>query len=122
MKTGRVYGSGLLLIGLGAALMSWSLQGTNRTAALISVLVCLVIQGPLGWWLIRSVGTPRFLGVWVTGILTRFVILGGLALVVFPAQRWPLSPGLLIVGGVLFALLLLEGLALWLEHSQVEPR
>jgi hypothetical protein len=45
-----------------------------------------------------------------------------MALGVFPALHWPLSPGLLILGGVLFALLLLEGLALWLVHSQVEAR
>lgn len=113
---------GAILIGLAAGAMAWLLQGANRTAALLSILVSLVVQGPLGWWLIRSVGTPRFLAVWGAGILTRFAILGAMALVVFPALHWPLSPGLLVVGGVLFALLLLEGLALWLEHSQVEAR
>lgn len=122
MKSGRLYLLGVILIGLGAGALAWSFTGANRPAGLISVLVSLMVQGPLGWWLIRSVSTPRFLAVWGAGILTRFAILGAMALVVFPARHWPLWPGLLVVGGVLFALLLLEGLALWLEHSQVEAR
>ena len=94
----------------------------SRTSSLVSLLLGLVVQAPLGWWLVRSVGTPRFMGAWVLGMAVRFVLLAIAALLLFPALGWPLSPGLLVLGGVLVALLLVEGLVAWLNYSRVEAR
>jgi hypothetical protein len=42
--------------------------------------------------------------------------------VIFPLLGWPLSPGILVLAVVLFAMLLLEGLVVWVVHSQAEAR
>ena len=113
----RVYLLGLALVSAAGSAIVATLPLPARTPSLISLLVGLVLQGPLGWWLVRSVGTPRFIVVWVTGIGARFAVLGVMALLVFPALHWPVSPGLLVLGGVLVALLFLEGLVVWLNVS-----
>ena len=122
MSPGRVYIAGLVAVAVGGAGVAALLAGSQRTAVLVSLLLSVAVQGPLGWWLVRTVGTQRFLGVWVIGILARFGVLGIMALLVFPALGWPLSPALPVLGGLLLALLLLEGLVVWLEHSQGEAR
>jgi hypothetical protein len=122
MKAVRVYLVGVSLIALAGLVIGFVVPPAFRNASIASVLIGLLVQGPLGWWLIRSVGTQRFLGVWVIGMLARFGILGIMALLVFPLFHWPISPGLLVLGGVLVALLFLEGLVVWLQHTRVEAR
>jgi hypothetical protein len=77
-----------------------------------------MLQGPLGWWLLRAIGTSRFLVVWGVGIATRVGVLMLLALAVLPARRWPLAPGLLVYAGVMGGLLLVEGLVAVKQQSQ----
>lgn len=120
MSGARLYGAGLLLIAVVATLVALRFTGDVRTAMLAMALAAMVIQGPLGWWMIRSVGTPQFLVAWVAGMLVRLGILGVAALVVLPLFHWPRTPGLLVLAGVLFTMLLLEGLVIWLEHSRVK--
>lgn len=114
MRGQRAYPVGLVLVAAAGVALVFLLPG-RIDAKLTAVLVALAVQGPLGWWLIRSVGTPDFLRVWVIGILARFLLLGVMALAVFRMFEWPLSPGLLVHGGMLMALLFVEGLAVWLK-------
>ena len=116
MTGARVYLLGLVLVAVGGFGVVILLPG-KLESKLTAVAVALLVQGPLGWWLVKSVGTPKFLRVWPIGILARFVVLGVMAMLVFPAFDWPLSPGLLLLGGVLVALLFLEGLVVWLKFS-----
>jgi hypothetical protein len=122
MKPARTYllGLGLVALLMGAVVLQFSSR--HRPAGFALVVLGLVVQGPLGWWMIRSVGTPRFLGAWVLGILARFGLLGVTALVLFPLLHWPLSPGILVLAVVLFAMLLLEGMVVWMVHSQAEAQ
>lgn len=122
MKPARVYLLGLGVVAAAVAGVTMRFAPADRTPSFAMLTLGLVVQGPLGWWMVRSVGTARFLGVWVVGMLVRFGLLGVAALVIFPLLRWPLSPGLLVLAGVLFSMLLLEGLAVWLEHSQAEAQ
>jgi hypothetical protein len=105
---------GLVLVLTLGVVLAFLLPG-RLDAKLTAVLVGVVVQGPLGWWLVKSIGTPKFLRAWPAGILARFLVLGVMALLVFPAFHWSLSPGLLLLGGVLVALLVLEGLVAWLK-------
>ena len=36
--------------------------------------VGLVLQTPLGWWAIQSIGTERFMAVWTLGMLVRLAV------------------------------------------------
>ena len=81
----------------------------------------LAIQGPLGWWLMASLGTERFLGVWALGIFTRLalVVLTGLGLV--PMFGLPPAPTLLPLVGFLMISLAIEGIVA-VQCSRVEVR
>jgi hypothetical protein len=74
-------------------------------------LAC-VVQAPLGWWLIRTVGTRRFLAVWSLGIAARLMLLALMALVVAPSRGWPLEPALVPLVVILVALIAVEAGAL----------
>ena len=85
------------------------------------VLLGLVLQAPLGWWTLRSIGTDRFQLVWVIGMLTR---LGLLILTGFlvPAFGWALAPVLGGLVGALLLLLLVEVVTAMGEQSGVKVR
>jgi hypothetical protein len=53
-------------------------------------------------------------------MLVRFGLLGIAAFLIFPLMHWQLSPGLIVLAVVLFAMLLLEGLVVWIVHSLAE--
>jgi hypothetical protein len=73
----------------GAALVASRLVPLDWRPPLASATVlAFVVQGPLGWWLVRSIGTPRFFVVWGIGFAARLVLLGVMALVVAPALGW----------------------------------
>jgi hypothetical protein len=114
VNAGRVYLQGVVLVAMVGFGLVFLLPG-ELAPKLTAVAVGIAVQGPLGWWLVKSVGSPKFLAVWPIGILARFLVLGLMALLVFPALHWRLSPGLLLLGGVLVALLFLEGLVAWLK-------
>lgn len=118
MSGRRIYLLGLILVLAAGAGVAALVRAAVRVPSLVALLIGVVVQAPLGWWLIRSVGTSRFLGVWVFGILARFLVLGVVALLVYPMVHWPLAPALLILGGVLIGLLLVEALVIWLEQSR----
>ncbi|HEY8105166.1 MAG TPA: hypothetical protein VIE46_03605 [Gemmatimonadales bacterium] len=84
--------------------------------------ITLAIQGPLGWWLMTSLGTERFLVVWVIGILGRLGLVGVTALVVIPALKWPAAPALLALAAFLGASLAVEGIVSTLSHSRARVR
>ena len=122
MRPARVYLTGLVLVAaiLGAVVLRFS--PASRPSGFAMIALGLLVQGPLGWWMIKSVGTPRFLGVWVIGIIARFALLAVAGLILFPLMRWSLSPGLVVLAVVLFAMLLLEGMVVWIVHSQAEAQ
>jgi hypothetical protein len=82
----------------------------------------LVLQTPLGWWALRSIGTERFLLVWVLGMLVRLSVIAIAALVVIPALRRHAGAMLGSMVAVLVALLLVEGFTAFREHTQEYER
>ena len=82
----------------------------------VTLAMGTLLQLPLGWWLVRSVGSPRFLTPWVLGMLARLVVLGLVGLVVVPARGWPLEAPLLALVLLFGATLSVEGAVLWTEH------
>jgi hypothetical protein len=122
MSGGRLY---LLSAGLIAGLCAWAAvhyPGGEARGIWLALGVSIIVQGPLGWWLLRSIGTERFLLAWVGGILARFALLGLVGLLILPALNWPLTPGILALVVLLLAFLLLEVVVLLVERSRTEAR
>jgi len=93
-------------------------SAADRTAAWWGVGVGLVLQTPLGWWAIQSVGTERFLAIWVLGMLVRLTVVVIAGLVVLPALGPRAEAMLGAMVGVLVALLAVEGVTAFREHSR----
>ena len=91
-----------------------------RPGLWVSLGLALVVQIPLGVWLLDSLGSERFLPVWVLGMLARLTLTGLAALVLFPTFHWPAVPGLLTLVLLWIASLALEGFVLLLEFREAE--
>jgi 4-amino-4-deoxy-L-arabinose transferase-like glycosyltransferase len=103
----------LLTIGfLASAPLAW------RPALWLALGLGLLVQAPLGTWLLVSLGSDRFLPVWVLGMLTRLAVIGFAALVLFPTFDWPAGPGLVTLALILMASLSLESLVLLFEFRR----
>lgn len=105
---GRYWLGSAGVVGVAAATATIATGGEARTGLLLATALGAAIQLPLGWWLVRSLGTPHLLRAWALGMAARVGLLGVTALVLVPAFRWPAAPVLLGLAGVLFGLLLVE--------------
>jgi len=112
------------VIGIGAvgaaALVVGLVAPPSRTPVWAATALALALQGPLGWWLIRAVGRPRFFRVWGAGLLARLALVGATGLVVLLSADPQAQVALIALAGVLVALLGVEMAALLGEHSSHE--
>jgi hypothetical protein len=104
------------------ALAGVLLPAADRAVAWWGVGVGLVLQTPLGWWAIQSIGTERFLAIWVLGMLVRLTVVMIAGLVVLPVLGPRAEPMLGAMVGVLVALLAVEGVTAFREHSREDRR
>jgi len=119
---GRRYLSGVGLVAAGGGLLVAAVSREVRAEVLWGVVTGLVLQVPLGWLALRSIGTEHFLLSWGLGTLVRFATVGIAGLAIVPALGGAAGPMLGSMVGVLVALLLVEGVAAVREHSREDQR
>lgn len=122
MTVGGSYLAGVGVVAVLAAGLTLVVPAGIRAEVGWGSAVGLLLQTPLGWWALRSIGTERFLPVWGLGMLVRFAVVGIAGLVVIPALADRAGPMLGSMVGVLVALLFVEGLTALREHSREEHR
>ena len=122
MTPARRYLLGTVLIALLTAALGPIIGPKLRPAVLLSLGLALVVQVPLGYWLIVAVGTRRFLAAWVLGMLLRMGMVGLTGLVILPALGWALGPTLIALLILLLLFPLLEGAVLLLAQPKAEAR
>ena len=122
MTLGRRYLVGVVMVAAGGAVLTALVPAEDRMTVGWGVLVGVVLQTPLGWWAVRSIGTDRFMAVWGLGMLVRLTVVLVAGLVVLPVLggRAGLMLGAMV--GVLVALLLVEGVTALREHSREGER
>ena len=116
------YLTGVAIVAAGGVVVVAAVPAADRAAVGWGVVVGLVLQTPLGWWAIRSIGTDRFMVVWVLGMLVRLAVVGVAGLAVLPVLGRRAGPMLGSIVGVLVALLLVEGVTALREHSREDER
>ena len=104
----RWYLGGLAVATLIGALAGLRVGNELRPGVWLACVLTFVVQGPLGWWLVRSIGRPEFMVAWVVGMLARISLLVLMAFVLLPLLGLPLEPGLLAAAGLLVAMLVVE--------------
>jgi hypothetical protein len=117
VTTGVRYLSGLALVGLGFAMLALAVSPELREEVGWSVALAIVIQAPLGWWTLRSIGRPGFQLIWSLGMLVRFAALGLAGLVLVPALGWQMGPALGTLVAAMMALVVVEVVTAVREHS-----
>ena len=122
MTLGRRYLAGVAMVAAGGAVLVALVAAADRMAVGWGLLVGLVLQTPLGWWALRSIGTDRFMAVWGLGMLVRLAVVLIAGLVVLPVLERRAGSMLGAMVGVLVALLLVEGVTALREHSREDER
>jgi hypothetical protein len=82
------------------------------------VVIGLLVQAPLGWWTLRSIGTEKFQLVWFGGMMLRLVLIGVASVVLSREHRWDGGAFLLTLVATLVILLLVEAVTAAQEHSR----
>ena len=122
MTLARRYLAGVALVAAGGAVLAALVAPADRIVVGWGVVIGLVLQTPLGWWAVRSIGTDRFMAVWTLGMLVRLTVVLIAGLVVLPVLGRRAGPMLGAMVGVLVALLLVEGVTALREHSREDER
>ncbi len=104
------YLAGAATVAAAALVLSFVLPPDDGPALRLALGIALVVQGPLGWWLVRAMRTQRFLLVWATGIAARLAVVAACGLVITPRLGLALEPTLFALVGVLMALVVVEAL------------
>lgn len=118
MTLGRRYLAAVAAVAMGGVALAARVPAPDRVPVLWGVGVGLVLQTPLGWWAIQSIGAERFMAVWTLGMLVRLTVVLVAGLVVQPALGARAGPMLGAMVGVLVALLAVEGVTAFREHSR----
>src|SRR5439155_278149 len=74
MTPGGRYLVGVSAVAAAALLLSFVLPRDARTGVWLATALALIVQGPLGWWVVRAIGTERLQLVWAVGIAARFAL------------------------------------------------
>ena len=122
MRLGLRYLTGVAMVAAGGAVVATAVPAVDRAVVGWGVAVGLVLQTPLGWWAIRSIGTDRFMAVWGLGMLVRLTVVGVVGFAALPVLGRRAGPMLGSMVGVLVALLLVEGVTALREHSREGER
>jgi heme A synthase len=122
VTAGQRYLAGLALAtALGAATVGMASPAVRAELAW-GVGLGLLVQAPLGWWTVRSVGTERFQIVWVLGMVVRLALVAIVGLVLVPALRWQMVPTLAGFVGAILVMLVVEVLTVLRENSGIRER
>jgi heme A synthase len=119
---GGRYLAGVMLVAAGGAVLTVTLPRDDRLGVACGVALGVVLQAPLGWWAVRSIGTARFMAVWGLGMLTRLTLVAVVGAVALPALGARAAAVLVAMVGVLVALLAVEGVTALREHSRENER
>ncbi len=108
MTAGRRYLIGVSAVAAAALCLSFVLPPDARTGVWLATALALVVQGPLGWWVVRAIGTERLQLVWAVGIAARFALVAACGLLVAPKLGLALAPLLFALVGVLMCCVVVE--------------
>lgn len=122
MRLGPRYLTGVALVAAGGAIVAAAAPAADRAVVGWGIVIGLVLQTPLGWWAIRSIGTDRFMAVWGLGMLVRLTVVAVVGFAVLPVLGRRAGSMLGSMVGVLVALLLVEGVTALREHSREDQR
>ncbi len=122
MTAGGRYLSGLLVVVAIGMVVVLAVSPDIRREVASGMGVSLLVQAPLGWWTVRSVGTERFQLVWVLGMVIRLALVAIAGLILVPELRWELVATLAALVATMLVLLVVEVVAVMGKNSEIKAR
>lgn len=114
MTAGRRYVVGIATVAAAGVGLSFVLPPATRGAVWFALGLGLAVQGPLGWWVVYTIGTERLVAVWAGGMAARLALLAAGGFVVAPRLALPLEQTLFALVGVLTSFVGVEVCVVWL--------
>ena len=114
----RRYMTGLAATGILGIVATRLARPSLREEIAAGVVIGLLVQAPLGWWTLRSIGTEKFQLVWVGGMLLRLALVGLAAVILSRQYHRQAGAFLMALVVTLLILLLVEAVTAAQEHSR----
>ena len=112
MTAGGRYFTGLLVVAAAGLATAFTVSPDIRREVAWGIGVALLVQAPLGWWTVTSIGTDRFQLVWVLGMVIRLALVALAGLYLVPELRWQLVATLAALVATMLVLLVVEVVAI----------
>jgi len=121
--TGRArYLGGLLMVAAIGLLTVFTVSPDIRPEVASGIGLGLLVQAPLGWWTVQSVGTQRFQLVWALGMVIRLAMVAIAGLIMVPELRWEMVPTLAALVATILVLLVVEVVTVLGKNSEIKAR
>jgi heme A synthase len=111
VSAGGRYTGGLLVVAIIGLATVFTVSPAIRREVAWGIGIALLVQAPLGWWTVASIGTDRFQLVWVLGMVIRLALVAVAGLYLVPALRWELVATLAALVATMLVLLVVEVVA-----------
>jgi heme A synthase len=122
MTAGGRYLRGLLVVAATGLMAVFAVSPDIRREVASGIGLGLLVQAPLGWWTVRSVGTERFQLVWVLGMVIRLAVVAIAALILVPELRWEMVAALAALVATMLVLMVVEVLTVLGKNSEIKAR
>jgi len=122
MTAGGRYLGGLLVVAAMGLMAVFAVSQDIRREVASGIGLGLLVQAPLGWWTVRSVGTERFQLVWVLGMVIRLAVVAVAGLILVPGLRWEMVATLGALVATMLMLMVVEVLTLLGKNSEIKAR
>ncbi len=122
MTTRGRYLIGLLVVAAVGLAAVFAVSPDIRSEVASAIGLGLLVQAPLGWWTVRSVGTERFQLVWVLGMVIRVAMVAVAGLILVPELRWEMVATLAALVGTMLMLLVVEVVTVLGKNSEIKAR
>jgi heme A synthase len=116
------YLSGFLVVAAIGLVAVFTVSPDIRREVAWGIGLGLLVQAPLGWWTVRSVGTERFHLVWVLGMVIRVAMVALAGLILVPELRWEMVATLAALVGTILLLLVVEVVTVLGKNSEIKTR
>ncbi len=122
MRARTRYLSGLVTVGVFGAVGVALASPAGRTELAGGIALGFLVQAPLGWLTVRSLGTEKFQVVWALGMVIRLAMVALTGLVLVPALGWRMAPTLAGLVTTILVLLVVEVVTVMRENSGLKAR
>ncbi len=122
MTAGGRYFTGLLVVAAAGLATVFTVSPDIRREVTWGIGIALLVQAPLGWWTVASIGTDRFQLVWVLGMVVRLAMVAVAGLILVPELRWEMVATLAALVATMLVLLVVEVLTVLGKNSEIKAR